>query len=102
MIDKWNNRMTEIFNPSWFSCLEDSMVILITSWTFTGWMIIKRKHHPFGTDYHTISCGKSGISYAMQIVEGKDNSKELPGDPTNATGKTSCLPLHLTKVLQSM
>ena len=73
--------MAEILNPSWVSCLKNSVRIYFNRWTCAGRMFVQRKPHPFGENYHIIDCGKSGILYNMVIVEGKDHPKELPGDP---------------------
>ena len=72
--------MAEIFNPSWVSCLNKSVRIFFNRWTCAEQMFVQRKPHPFGNNY-IIDCGKSGILYAMEIVEGKDHPKELPDDP---------------------
>ena len=34
-------------------------------------MFVPRKH-PFGNDYHSISCGACIILFAIELVEGKD------------------------------
>ena len=41
------------------------------------------------------------IFYAMEIVEGKDNPKELPGGPKNSTGNTNEILLRLKNVLHA-
>eukprot|EP00957_Ditylum_brightwellii_P020742 1563810-Ditylum_brightwellii.AAC.1 len=47
------------------------MSIWTSKWTCPGWMFVPRKPHPMGNEYHTIACGKSGILYGREIVEGK-------------------------------
>ena len=49
----------------------------LNKWTCPGWVFCPRKPHPFGNEYHTICCGLSGILFDMEMVEGKDQPKEL-------------------------
>ena len=49
---------------------------------------LSKKAHPFGNEWHTISCALSGILVDLEIVEGKDRSKELGKDPANRFGAT--------------
>ena len=91
--------MAENSNPSWVSYLYKSMSMWFIRCTYHGWMFVLSKYHPFDYKYHTIACGKSGILYAIEIVEGKDHPKELPDYPTNVTVNTNGILLHLTKVI---
>ena len=72
IITAWNTNMTEIFTPSWVSCLDESMSPWNNSWTCPGWMFVPRKPHPFGNEYHSICCAETMIMYGIEIVEGKD------------------------------
>ena len=74
------------------------MSIWFNRFTCPGWTFVPRKPHPFGNEYHSICCGKSGIMYAVEIVEGKDHPKER-SDETNKNGKTVGLLLRLTRRL---
>ena len=97
VISAWNKNMQEKFEPSWVSCLDESMSIWTNAFTCPGFMMVPRKPHPFGNKYHTICCGLSGVLYQMELVEGKDAPPER-GDPEfNNTGKTVGLLLRLTK-----
>ena len=69
--------MQEIFSASYISCLDESMSIWHNCWTCPGWIFCPRKPHPFGNEYHSICCGKSGIMYWIELVEGKDCPKEI-------------------------
>ena len=62
--------------------------------TCTGWMFVPCKQHPFGNKYHSISCGKSIIMFTIELMEGKDQPKELPSE-----GGTEGLLLRLCKCL---
>jgi hypothetical protein len=96
MILSWNENMNEFFCPSWVSCLDESMSIWTNRWTCPGWTFVPRKPHPFGNEYHTIACGKSGILYGMEMVEGKDAPPEIKKD-FDEMGRTVALLLRLTK-----
>ena len=54
-----------------------------------------------GTSIIKLIVTKLYTFYAMEIVEGKDNSKELPGGPTNSTGNMNGILLRLKKVLHA-
>ena len=56
-----------------------------------------------GNKYHTICCGKSGIMYGWDIVEGRDNTIPMgrPEFETSPNMKTFGLVLRLTKTLWS-
>ena len=99
MIAAWNTHMTEIFQSSWVSCLDESMSIWSNRWTCPGWMFVPRKPHPFGNEYHSICCGVSRLMFGIELVEGKDRPINRPADPTNATGGTAGLLLRLCKPL---
>ena len=64
-----------------------------------GWVFCHRKPHPFGNEYHTISCAESGIMFALEIVKGKDRPSEIPKPSFHHLGPTIGLLLHLTKLL---
>ena len=74
VLDAFNDRMTEIFSPTWVSCLDESMTCL-------GWIYVPRKPHPMGNEYHTICCGKTRILYQLELVEGKERPAELGPRP---------------------
>ena len=78
LIKAWNANMTEVFQPSWLSCLDESISIWFSKYTCPGWMCVPRKPHPFGNEYHSICCAKSRIMYQIELVEGKDEPKEKP------------------------
>ena len=96
MVDCWNDNMKNNFVPSWISCLDESMCTWTSKYTCPGWMVVPRKPHPYGNEYHTICCGKSGIMYTVEIVEGKDRPKELGKLLMSEKGKTVGLVLRMT------
>ena len=100
MLKSWNDNMIQNFNPSWVSCLDESMSIWFNKFTCPGWIFCPRKPHPFGNEYHSICCGLSGIMYAVELREGKDAPAQRQVDPEEKKiGKTGCLLLRLTKAL---
>ena len=103
MIREWDGHIMErSFILSWASCLDESMSIWYNRYTCPGWIFCPWKPHPFGNEYHSICCAKSGIMYALEIVEGKYRPRDIPQDPNNTTcGKTGALLLRLTKLLYS-
>ena len=102
MMDAFNNHMADIFKCGWVACLDESMSIWFNKWTCPGWMMVPRKPHPFGNEYHTICCGLCGWLFAMSIQEGKDAPKERRGEHGETErrhGKTCALLLRLCKSL---
>ena len=97
MIDKWNSNMRYKFSPSWISCLDESMSKWVGKFTCPGFCCVPCKPWPLRNEYHTISCGKSGILYAMEMVKGKDAPKEAPPKDYSSLGKTVGLLLRLTR-----
>ncbi len=69
----------------------------VGKFTCPGFMCVPRKHWPLGNEYHTISCGRSGILYSLEIVEGKDEPKEAAPKEFSSLGKTVGLLLRLTR-----
>ena len=59
------------------------------------------KPWPLGNEYHTMTCGTSGILYALEIVQGREEpwqgQKEL-----SDKGKTVDLLLHLTRPIRAL
>lgn len=98
MIAAWNKNMAEQFTPSWMNCLDESMSTWTSQWTCPGFMFVPRKPWPFGNEYHTICCAKSGVMWALEIVEGKDAPPQVEPEH-NDKGKTVGLLLRLTRQL---
>ena len=100
LIEAFNLNMKDRFTCSWVSCLDESMSIWLNKWTCPGWMIVPRKPHPFGNEYHSFCCGLSGIMFAIELVEGlRDKPKEKPPPEFDHHGPTGGLLLRLTKSL---
>jgi hypothetical protein len=72
------------------------MSVCTNRWTCPGWMLVPRKPHPMGNEYHSLCCGPSGIMYAIELVEGKDRPREVPPPKLSQFGKTAGLLLCLT------
>ena len=81
-MEAWNTNMSEKFTPAFISCLEESMSKSLNQYTTPGFVVCPRKPWPLGSWYHTIACGKSGILYALEIVQGKDEPPERPAKHT--------------------
>ena len=63
--------MVAHFDPSWVSVIDESIQECINLCTFSGWMFVPHKSHPFGNNYYTISCDKSKFIYNVEILERK-------------------------------
>ena len=96
MLMRWNSNMKENFVPSTFNCLDESMSTWTNKYTCPGFMFVPRKPWPFGNEYHTISCAKSNVLWGLELVEGKDQPRELPKH-FDVLGKTVGLLLRLTE-----
>ena len=101
MLAAFNDHCAEVFRCSWVACLDESMSIWFNKWTCPGWMMVPRKPHPFGNEYHSINCGLCGFLFGLELQEGKDAPKELRhvNSDTNKHGKTCGLLLRLCKSL---
>jgi hypothetical protein len=102
LIHAFNNNMNYYFKPSWKVCVDESMVVW-TSDLAPGWIVVKRKPHPFGNEYHTAACCETKIIYFIELVEGKDRPPQLPLthlSPNDASGgKTTALLLRMTETI---
>ncbi len=52
LISTWNAHMKDVFVVAWAICLDESMSIWHSQWTFPGWVFCPCKPHPFGNEYH--------------------------------------------------
>ena len=77
MIDAWGKNMVNVFSPGHMKCLDESMSIWMNKFTCPGFMFIPRKPWPFGNEYHTVCCCKTGIMWGIELVEGKDCPTQL-------------------------
>ena len=59
------------FNPSWLSCIDESIVTSHSSYG-PGWISLKRNAHPLGNEHHEIACCEKKILLNKELVEGKD------------------------------
>jgi Transposase IS4 len=97
MVSAWNPNMKYNYAPSWVSTLDESMCAWLSKYTCPGWMVVPQKPHPYGNEYHTICCGKSGILYYVEIIKGKDCPRQMPPLQHNEKGKTAGLVLRMTE-----
>jgi hypothetical protein len=97
LISAWNENMESNFRPSWISCLDESMSKWVNKFTCPGFIVVPRKPWPMGNEYHTIACGESGVLYQIELVEGKDQPRELGRKEYSEKGTTVGLLMHLTK-----
>ena len=78
IVKEWNKNVQGKFIPAWVSCLDKSMMAWLNKYSCYGWTDVPRKPHPFRNEWHSISCGVSGIMFGIELVEGKDEPKERP------------------------
>ena len=95
LVKQFNANMATVFSPGWMTCLDESMSIWTNMWTCPGWMVVPRKPHPFGNEWHTICCGICGILFHVEVVEGKDRPPQLPKLNENKFGNTVNLLLRM-------
>lgn len=101
LMEKWNKNMERVFTPGWISCLDESMSKWVNKYSCPGFVVVPRKPWPYGNEYHSIACGVSGVMYAVELVEGRDEPSERPKKKFSELGKTVGLLLRLTKPLWS-
>jgi len=102
LLESWNDNMANEFEPSWVSCLDESMSKWINQYTCPGFVFCPRKPWPFGNEYHTIACGESKILWRTEIVEGKDEppqraKKKYHDSGGRNKGTTVALMLRMTE-----
>jgi Transposase IS4 len=51
-------------------------------------IMVPRKPHPFGNEWHTMCCGLSGLLFRLDLVEGKDSPLERGTPEYQEKGKT--------------
>ena len=99
LVDAWNNNMKQAFSSSWITCLDESMSVWNNQYTCPGFVVVPRKPHPMGNEYHTIACGMSGVLFQLEMREGKDSPKEKGKPMYSHLGTTVGLLLRLTKCI---
>ena len=99
MVRQFNENMAKVFSPGWITCLDESMSIWTNMFTCPGWMVVPRKPHPFGNEWHTICCGISGIMFYLELVEGKDCPPDLPDLNCNKFSNTVNLLLQMCSTI---
>ncbi|KAL9187551.1 hypothetical protein ACHAXT_001654 [Thalassiosira profunda] len=98
MQDEWNKHMAEEYSPAWFNTLDESMNICLNPYV-PGWMVVPRKPHPFGNEYHSICDGDletgNPIMWHVELQEGKDRPPEAGDKKWQERGKTAGLMLRM-------
>ena len=56
LADAWNDHYAREYKPAWINVLDESMNTFFNS-LCPGFMVVPRKPHPFGNEYHTIGDG---------------------------------------------
>jgi len=95
MIHAWNWHMSDVFLAGWVSCLDKSMSIWTSRWTYPGFKFVPRKPHLVGNEYHSIADGLCDIMLGIEILEGEDKTKDRGKDKYHEYGKTGSLFLRL-------
>ena len=95
MITAWNNNMNQQFSPGYVNCLDESMSIWTNQFTCPGFMFVPHKPWPFGNEYHLVCCCLSGIMWGIDLVQGKDQLKELDKKEWDEMDPTIGLLLHM-------
>ena len=100
MIDAWNNHMSQEYFPGWWNCLDESMSVCHNE-RIPGFMVVPRKPHPFGNEYHSICDGRicdddkektssraNPIMWHIELQEGKDRPPGAGPKKFSELGKT--------------
>ena len=84
------------FPASWAICIDESISIWHSRWTYPGWILCPRKLHPFGG--HSSCCLLPGILSVVNLVEGKDHPRQSdPLEFEDLGVKTVVLSLRMMK-----
>ena len=64
-------------------------------------MVVTSKLCPCVNEYHTICCSHSGILFVMELVEGKNETRQAPENPHTELGNMLGLVLCITRSLRN-
>ena len=80
IINNFNEHYLDNYTTSWLSCLDESMNYFLDKFC-PGFMIVTRKLHPLGNEYHSIADGDEGyhVMYQIKIQKWKDRPKDANG-----------------------
>jgi hypothetical protein len=80
LLAAFNEHYEENYIPSYINCLDESMCTWFNKYA-PGFMVVTRKPHPFGNEYHSICDGDNGapIMWRVKLQEGKDRPKKSDG-----------------------
>ncbi len=99
LIAAWNKNLSEHFSPGEFVCLDESMSVWISKRRCPGFMIVPRKPHPLGNEYHTIADARTKILFWMEMREGKDSPAHIRKEFDDKGGPTVGLVLRATETI---
>ena len=71
LVEAQNANISTNLTPVWIPFLDESMMI----WTNKfgpGWVVLPRKLHPFGNEWHTICYAMSVVVFFVELVWGED------------------------------
>ena len=72
------------------------MYIWHSIWKFPVWNLCPQKPHPFRNEWHTACCALSGILFVVDLVEGKEHTRQAgPLEFEDLGGKTVGLLLRM-------
>jgi hypothetical protein len=66
MKNAFNQHYQDNYTPSWLSCLDESMNTWLNKYC-PGFMVVPRKPHPEGNEYHTIADGDKGAPIMWRV-----------------------------------
>ena len=102
MQDAWNEHMLNNYSPGWWNCLDESMNIYLNKYC-PGYMIVPRKLHEEGNEYHTICDGNlekgNPIMLHVELMEGKDTPADAPPKKYSDLGKTPGLMCRIFTII---
>ena len=100
MLHAFNDLMDSIFTSGSIVCLDESMSPWTSMYTCPAFVYCPRKPHPRGNEYHTIADGECGIMFRIELVEGKDEPRDvLPKKKFHELPKTVALMLRMCEPL---
>ena len=88
LVVSFNERMTEVFNPAWVSCLDESMSVWTSKFSCRSWMdlaLFQENHIQWGTNTTPSAVVRL---YQLELVEVKDRPVDHSHTKILLGGKT--------------